>query len=433
MAAVRAEIRDMQGRTTIIRTVDDVIDARAVTTVFQPIVRLDSWNHRRHEVVGYEALARGPAGTPWEEPLAMFAAAAGRDRRAELDWVCRASAYRAALDAGLPPGLTLFVNAEPAALGTPCPPDLAPTILDAQLRLRVVTEVTERAIGDDPAVLLAAAGACRGAGWGLALDDVGTRPAALALLPFLHPDVVKLDRPLTQGRGGPDAARVVNAVAADAERTGAAVLAEGVETAGHLAAALGLGATLGQGWLFGRPGPLPDDVAGRRCSLSVPLVAPPAPTGGRTPYEIVAARRPTAEATKGMLLPLSRHLEAKAADPAEPPVLLASFQEGGHLTPATARRYSAIAGTAALVAALGTELPATPAPGVRGVALAGDDPLRGEWNVIVASPHFAGALVARDLADTGPDAGRRFTYALTYDRDLVLAAARALLHWIVPT
>jgi DICT domain-containing protein len=70
---------------------------------------------------------------------------------------------------------------------------------------------------------------------------------------------------------------------------------------------------------------------------------------------------------------------------------------------------------------------------VRGTALGGDDPLRGEWNVIVVGPHFAGALVARDLADTGRDAERRFTYALTYDRDLVLEAARALLQWIVPT
>ncbi|WP_432975829.1 sensor domain-containing phosphodiesterase [Dactylosporangium sp. CA-233914] len=423
----------MEGGTTIIRTIDDVVDTRAVTTVFQPIVRLDPWNHRRHEVVGYEALTRGPLGTPWEEPLPLLRAAAERGRLAELDWVCRASAYRAALDAGLPYGLTLFVNAEPVALGVTCPPDLAPTILDAQLRLRVVVEMTERAIGDDPAALLTAAEACRGSGWGVALDDVGAEPASLSVMPFVHPDVIKLDRHLAQQPDGGYAARVVNAVVAYAERAGAAVLAEGVENREHLAAALGLGATLGQGWLFGRPGPLPDDVAARRCSLGVPFVEAPAPAGGRTPYEIVAARRPTTEATKRMLLPLSHCLETKARDPAEPPMLLASFQEGRHCTPATLRRYTEIAREAAMVVVLGTELPSAPAPGVRGIAFAGDDALRGEWNVIVVGPHFAGALVARDLADTGPDAERRFTYALTYDRGLVLDAARALLQWIVPT
>ena len=45
-------------------------------------------------------------------------------------------------------------------------------------------------------------------------------------------------------------------------------------------------------------------------------------------------------------------------------------------------------------------------------------------------PQFVGALVARDLGDSGPEPDRRFAYALTYDRELVLAAARTLLHWI---
>ncbi|GGM59860.1 EAL domain-containing protein [Dactylosporangium sucinum] len=423
----------MEASTTVIRSVDDVLDARAVTTVFQPVVRLDAWHRKRHETVGYEALTRGPAGTPWEQPLALFAAAAERGRLAELDWICRATAYRTAIDAGLPPGLTLFVNAEPAALGVPCPPDLAPAILDAQLRLRVVTEMTERSIGRDPSALLTAAEACRGSGWGVALDDVGVEPACLAVLPFVHPDVVKLDRHLTQHPGGGYAARVVTAVTAYAERSGAAVLAEGVETPEHLSAALGLGANLGQGWLFGRPGPLPPDVGQRHAAVGVPFVAPPANPGGRTPYEIVSARRPTARATKRMLLPISHSLEARALDAGEPPMLLASLQEARHFTPATARRYAAAAESAALVAAVATELPGEPAPGVRGTAIGGDDPLRGEWNVIVAGPHFAGALVARDLADTGADEDRRFTYAVTYDRDLVLDAARALLHRIVPT
>ena len=393
---------------TIIRGIDDVIDARAVTTVFQPIVRLDSWRRHRPEVVGYEALARGPAGTPWEAPMDLFDAARQAGRLAELDWVCRATAYRAAIDAGLPLGLTLFVNAEPAALGVPCPPDLAATILDAQLRLRVVVEMTERAITDDPATLLTAAEAC-GSGWGVALDDVGAEPASLAVMPFVHPDVVKVDRHLTQQPDGAYAARVVNAIVAYAERTGAAVLAEGVETRQHVAAALGMGATLGQGWLFGRPGPLPADVAERSVTLPVPFVAPPAAAGTRTPYEIVAARRPTAEATKRMLMPLSRYLEEKALDPAEPPILLGCFQEARFLTAATVRRYATVARTAALVGVLGTEMPGAPVPGVpalRGAAIAGDDPLRGEWNVVVVGPHFAGALVARDLADDGPDADR---------------------------
>ncbi|HJZ36307.1 MAG TPA: hypothetical protein VJ204_08555, partial [Solirubrobacterales bacterium] len=78
---------------------------------------------------------------------------------------------------------------------------------------------------------------------------------------------------------------------------------------------------------------------------------------------------------------------------------------------------------------------ARPGRGIRGADIEPDDRLRGEWDVVVVGPHFAGAFVARDLGEVdgpGPDAERRFEYFLTYDRDLVTDAARALLHRLVP-
>ena len=52
--------------------------------------------------------------------------------------------------------------------------------------------------------------------------------------------------------------------------------------------------------------------------------------------------------------------------------------------------------------------------------------------MIVIGPHFAGALVAQDLGDTGRERDRRFVFATAYDRGLVIAAARTLLERIVP-
>ena len=68
-------------------------------------------------------------------------------------------------------------------------------------------------------------------------------------------------------------------------------------------------------------------------------------------------------------------------------------------------------------------------PGVRGAALRHDDPLQGEWSVVVIGPHFSGALVAVELATPAerPD----FSYAVTYDRDLVVRAATTLLRQVV--
>jgi EAL domain-containing protein (putative c-di-GMP-specific phosphodiesterase class I) len=59
--------------------------------------------------------------------------------------------------------------------------------------------------------------------------------------------VIKLDLRLVQGQPSPEQAAIVSAVAAERERTGAAILAEGIETEEHLLVARSLGATLGQG------------------------------------------------------------------------------------------------------------------------------------------------------------------------------------------
>jgi hypothetical protein len=93
--------------------------------------------------------------------------------------------------------------------------------------------VTERAVAGDPARLLATVAQARQAGWGVALDDVGAAPAGLAVLPFVRPDVIKLDMRLLQRRTTAEAAHIVNTVRAQAERTDAVVIAEGIETIKH--------------------------------------------------------------------------------------------------------------------------------------------------------------------------------------------------------
>src|SRR6185369_10852933 len=97
---------------------------------------------------------------------AMFQYAYQAGRAFELDWVCRAAAFRAALTAALPSDLTLFVNAEPAALRTECPPDLLETIRAGISQLNIVVELTERYLTDDPAAVLDAVAAARAEGLG---------------------------------------------------------------------------------------------------------------------------------------------------------------------------------------------------------------------------------------------------------------------------
>jgi EAL domain-containing protein (putative c-di-GMP-specific phosphodiesterase class I) len=401
-----------------------VIGRKRIRAIYQPIVDLASGTP-----VAYEALARGPEGSSLEMPGALFGAAARADLLAELDRACRDAAVDGALRAGLRPPYTLFVNVEPSVIGG-SEPLLSHEDELAAGNLRVVVEFTERELAARPADVLAAVGWLRERGVGIALDDVGIDERSLALMPFLAPDVIKLDMSLVQQRGTSKAtARVLNAVAAEAERSGATLLAEGIETEEHLARARAIGATLGQGWLFGRPGPL----------APIPMVADrirlrrsgTAPVG--TPYELIADRRRVRRGDKRLLLALSRQLEAEADSLGGEVVVLATFQDIRFFTPASRDRYERLARSAALVGAVGAGMSAEPAPRVRGADLQRDEALNGEWNVVVISPHFAGAFVALDLGDAGvPDSDRRFDFFVTYERELVTLAAHALMARVYP-
>jgi hypothetical protein len=256
---------------------------------------------------------------------------------------------------------------------------------------------------------------------------------SLALLPFIAPDVMKLDMALVQERHTSRAtAHVINAVAAEAERSGAIVLAEGIETHEHLIRARAFGAKLGQGWHFGRPGEL-SRVGAPGCTERVRLRPALSAARASTPFHVLSDELEPRRGDKRLLLALSRQLETEAEALGEESVVIATFQEAAFFTPFTKGRYERLAEGSALVGALGVGMPAEPAVGVRGGDLAPDDPLRGEWDVVVIGPHFAGAFTARDRGSTGADMLREFDFCMSYDRELVLEVARILLARIVPS
>jgi EAL domain-containing protein (putative c-di-GMP-specific phosphodiesterase class I) len=393
-----------------------VLDDRAINVVFQPIVHLDS-----REVVGFEALARGPAGSALASPAALFAEAHREGCVDELDWVCRAAAVRDFHAASLPETTALFTNIEAVSLGSACPDDLVPVFTSAAARRHVFMELTERAVAADPAGLLWSVERVRYGSTGIALDDVGADPTSLAMMPLIRPDVIKLDLTVIQGRTTQSTARIVNAVLAEAERTGATILAEGIESERHVSVARSMGATLGQGWHYGAPGALPNELPTPQ--HIVDQLAPPGPDAG-TPFEVVEQRH-LSRGTRRLLLPMSTHLELKCLDAAEPMVVLACFQNVRSFNDRARRLYTELADRGVFTAVLGRDMPPDPGPGIRGARLDPTDPLLGQWSLVVLGPHFAAALLAKERDE--PELETTFDFVVTYDRDLVIAAARPLL------
>ena len=420
MSSAPVPAADLGAAPVLAPAVAALLDGGQLRTVLQPLVDLST-----RRVVAFEALCRGPHGHPLERPDLLFAAAAREGVTAAVDWAARLQAMRDVLAADAAAPMTLFLNAEPEGLGAAPPAgfdELRQAMADRGVA--VVLEITERALTTRPADLLAAVGQARTWGWHVAVDDVGAERASLALMPFLAPDVIKLDLRLVQQRTTVQVAEIVNAVRAQAERTGALLLAEGIETEEHATLATAMGAQFGQGWLFGRPAPAADrsrDVH----QLALPGCQPPPAL--RTLWAGTQPNLPIHQATKPLLVAMSKTIERQALVSGDAAVVIGTFQQARFFTPLSAARYATLASTAAFVAALATGLPDEPAAGVRGTHLPVDDPLTAEWDLAVVGPHFAAALVAHDLGDTGPDAERRFDYALTYDRDVALSVAASLL------
>lgn len=418
--------------TTTALSIREIIADRAIRAVFQPVVDLHTG-----DIVAVEALARGPEGTDLESPGRLFAAAEAAGVTRQLDWACRAAAAEAALEAGLPRQIRLFLNAEPRSLMTPCPDEHLDLFRAAVDQLSLVVEVTERDLGAHPAGLIAALTQMRAMGLGVAIDDVGVDPMSLAFLPFVEPDVIKLDMSLVQDPMNRRIAALAAAIGADAERRGAIVLAEGIETDEHLERATILGASLGQGWLLGRPATL-TELAPRlqlrtgerrpRLELLRSGLGPLQPT----PWDLVADCPRRRTTTKSLLMPMSRHIEQSAMWSPDT-VLLGTFQHRRFYTPATEQRYRDLAAACGFVGAIAVGLVPCADESVRFADLPEQHPLVSQWCVVVVGPHQASALIAREAGAAGadvPDADRRFDYVVTHDRDLVIAAARSLMSQI---
>jgi EAL domain-containing protein (putative c-di-GMP-specific phosphodiesterase class I) len=412
---------------------EEVIRERSIVSLFQPIfdISIPDVPREQFPIVAFEALARGPKGSPVEFPDKLFGTARATGRLAELDWVCRVAAVQGAMDGGLKAPYTLFCKMEPEAIDSPPPFDLRDTWERAKQEVRVMTEITERAMTVRPAELLSTAGGIRDAGWGIALDDVGAEPASLALMPFLDPDVIKLDLRLIQDTPTEDLAEVVNAVNAEAERSNLTILSEGIETEAHERTSLAFGATLGQGWLYGRPGPLPDPLP--EPTRQVQLLGRKLGARQARVSRIVGTMQSIRTGTKPILHSMSKHLETQARSLGQTAVVLTIFEDAQFFAGATKARYEDLAREIAFVGVIAPGIAAEPAEGVRGANVDANDELFDEWGICVISPHFAGAFVGRPFGDRGlPDAERQYQFALTYNRENVIETARNMMSKITP-
>ncbi|UOY00426.1 sensor domain-containing phosphodiesterase [Blastococcus sp. PRF04-17] len=244
-AAVIVEpgVRSQQERTEIETRLGPVMAAGGPVIAVQPIVDL-STGYR----VGVEALSRFPA--EWgKAPDVVFAEAhgIGAGHRLELLALQRAAEVLADIDG------YVSMNVSPGTLLTAaCQALLARLPLD-----RVLLELSEHDQVEDYDALDTALAPLRRAGLRLAIDDVGAGFSSLRHIVVTSPDVIKIDRSIVTGvHEDPVLAKLVHSLVEFAHGCDVQVVAEGVETAAEDVVLRTLGVDYGQGWQFGRPGPV---------------------------------------------------------------------------------------------------------------------------------------------------------------------------------
>jgi EAL domain-containing protein (putative c-di-GMP-specific phosphodiesterase class I) len=388
-----------------------ILRDRAIYPVFQPVVSIAD-----RSVVGFEALARGPKG-PFQSAGALFDMAARLGRAADLDWLCGGVAGEQFLAADFS-DVALFVNLDPYTLRGPFPQRLRDVFAELMRRRLVVIEITEGAVTHDPAALMEAVVQARRLSARLALDDVGVEPSSLAAMPLVNPDIIKIDRSVVQAHSPTWAvSHEVNAVLHEADRSGAQILAEGIENDDHLAVARSLGAALGQGYLFGRPGPLPTAV--RPSTLPLARVTP-REVSDETPFEMLSRTHPVRPTAAPLLATMIGHIENQALHTDDAAILVVNLAHIGNLDDEARLRYGYITMRGVEVYLLAHGMPAQLGSRARGVSLAAGDPLVHERTALFIGSHHASAVFARESA-VGFDAG------VSYDHDRIVEAVLPLV------
>jgi diguanylate cyclase (GGDEF)-like protein len=243
------------------RDLREAVESEAMTAHFQPIVDLGTGT-----VTGAEALVRWDHGGRLVPPLEFVGIAEETGLivplgRQMLRHACNALAQWR--HAGLNT-LSMSVNLSVRELESPSLVD------DLQAELdrtgvdpsSLVIELTESALMRDVTSMSVRLTTLRSLGVRIAIDDFGTGYSSLARLRWLPIDILKIDRSFVDEL---DSDRLSRAMAATvlqlADALGLEVVAEGVERDAQRTVLLDLGCRVGQGYLFGRPLPLPEMTA----------------------------------------------------------------------------------------------------------------------------------------------------------------------------
>lgn len=218
---------------------------------FQPIIET-----RSGEVFGFEALARLPGSTYFNNIVDLFPFSEKIGQLYPIETLCRRQAITSFPTVARGKEM-LFLNINPQVLIDPEFASGHTRKLLSELNLApsdVVLEITERSAIDDFATFRDALDHYRIQGYLIALDDVGAGYSSLQSVAELHPDFLKVDRSLIAGvNADPIKWALLETFVTFSKRIGCRIIAEGVETEEEMRTVVQLGVDYIQGYFVAKP------------------------------------------------------------------------------------------------------------------------------------------------------------------------------------
>ena len=248
-------LEQQRQRTRLLEGLQGAAAADELRLHHQPLVNL-----RTGEVTGTEALLRWQRGDVLVPPVDFVPLAEETGLIVPLgSWVlAQACADVARLGRAGRGDLRVNVNVSPRQLAED---GFVAHVADVMASLgtdpaRIVLELTESAVVEDPDRVAGMLADLRAAGHAIALDDFGTGYSSLSHLMRLPVDTVKLDRSFVADVDtSPRTRQMVRAVVQVCHDLGLSVTVEGIENAHQLDAVREAGCDTVQGFLLARPMP----------------------------------------------------------------------------------------------------------------------------------------------------------------------------------
>lgn len=241
---------EKDGNAMMLARLNEIIDQRLLSALFQPIIHLQSG-----EIIGYEGLIRGPSDSPLHSPLNLFKVAWANNLTVKVEHLCRRVVLERFAELGLPGKLFLNVSPECLLQRDAKHGETLDYIHEIGINPgNVIIELTESQPTYDYDLLREAVMHYRDMGFQIAIDDLGEGFSSLRLWSELRPEYVKIDMHFVQGiNRDPVKLQFVRSIQEIAEQSGTIVIAEGIETQAELLLIRDLGVACGQGYHIARP------------------------------------------------------------------------------------------------------------------------------------------------------------------------------------